>query len=77
MMMIVEKSMEYKFAGKPKYSEKTCPSATLSTTNLTWPDTGLNAGRRGGKPTTTNKTTTISDPQDARERSGSTETDLL
>jgi hypothetical protein len=24
--------------GKPKYSEKTCPSATLSTTNPTWPD---------------------------------------
>jgi hypothetical protein len=23
--------------GKPKYSEKTCPSATLSTTNPTWP----------------------------------------
>jgi hypothetical protein len=24
--------------GKPKYSEKTCPSATLSTTNPIWPD---------------------------------------
>jgi hypothetical protein len=24
--------------GKPKYSEKTCPSATSSTTNPTWPD---------------------------------------
>jgi hypothetical protein len=24
--------------GKPKYSEKTCPSATFSTTNPTWPD---------------------------------------
>jgi hypothetical protein len=23
---------------KPKYSEKTCPNATLSTTNPTWPD---------------------------------------
>jgi hypothetical protein len=23
--------------GKPKYSEETCPSATLSTTNPTWP----------------------------------------
>jgi hypothetical protein len=34
--------------GKPKYSEKTCPSATLSTTNPTW----LNPGRRGGKPAT-------------------------
>jgi hypothetical protein len=38
--------------GKPKYSEKTCPCATLSTTNPTWPDTGLNPGRRGGKPAT-------------------------
>jgi hypothetical protein len=28
----------YDLRGKPKYSEKTCPSATLSTTNLTWPD---------------------------------------
>jgi hypothetical protein len=33
--------------GKPKYSEKTCPSATLSiTTNPTWPDPGSNSGRR-------------------------------
>jgi hypothetical protein len=38
--------------GKPKYSEKTCPSATLSTTNSTWPDPGSNPGRRGGKPAT-------------------------
>jgi hypothetical protein len=36
--------------GKPKYSEKTCPSATLPTTNPTWPDLGSNPGRRGGKP---------------------------
>jgi hypothetical protein len=36
--------------GKPKYSKKTCPSATLSTTNLTWHDLGSNKGRRGGKP---------------------------
>jgi hypothetical protein len=38
--------------GKPKYSEKTCPSATLSTTNPTRPDQGSNTGRRGGKPAT-------------------------
>jgi hypothetical protein len=37
---------------KPKYSEKTYPSATLSTTNTTWPDPGSNPGRRGGKPAT-------------------------
>jgi hypothetical protein len=34
--------------GNPKYSEKTSSSATLSTTNPTWPD----PGRRGGKPVT-------------------------
>jgi hypothetical protein len=38
--------------GKPKDSEKTRPSATLSTTNPTWPDLGSNPGRRGGKPAT-------------------------
>jgi hypothetical protein len=38
--------------GKPKYSEKTCPSATLSTTNPTWLDPGSNPGLRGGKPAT-------------------------
>jgi hypothetical protein len=38
---------------KPKYSEKTCPSsATLSTTNPTRLDPGLNPGRSGGKPAT-------------------------
>jgi hypothetical protein len=30
---------------KPKYLEKTWPSATLSTTNPTWPDPGSNPGR--------------------------------
>jgi hypothetical protein len=38
--------------GKPKFSEKSCPSATLSTTNPTWLVPGLNPGRRGGKPAT-------------------------
>jgi hypothetical protein len=38
--------------GKPKYSEKTYPNATLSTTNPTWLDPGSNPGRRGGKPVT-------------------------
>jgi hypothetical protein len=38
--------------GKPKYSEKTCPSATLSNTNPTWPAPGANPGRRGGKSAT-------------------------
>jgi hypothetical protein len=38
--------------GKPKYLEKTCHSATLSTTNPTWLDPGLNPGRHSGKPVT-------------------------
>jgi hypothetical protein len=38
--------------GKPKYSEKTFTSATLSTTNPTWPDLASNPGLRGGKPAT-------------------------
>jgi hypothetical protein len=41
--------------GKPKYSEKTCPSATLSTTNPTWPDLGSNPGRLGGNPATSRR----------------------
>jgi hypothetical protein len=37
--------------GKPKFSEKTCPSAALSTTNPTsCPD--ANPSRLGGKPAT-------------------------
>jgi hypothetical protein len=38
--------------GKPKYSEKTFPSVTLSTTNPTWPVVGSNLGRRCGKSAT-------------------------
>jgi hypothetical protein len=38
--------------GKPKYSEKTRSSATLSATNPTWPDPGSNPGCCGGKPAT-------------------------
>jgi hypothetical protein len=37
--------------GKPKYSEKTCPSFALSTTNSTCCPDG-NPGRRCGKPAT-------------------------
>jgi hypothetical protein len=32
--------------------EKTCPSATLSTTNPTWTDPGSNSGLRGERPAT-------------------------
>jgi hypothetical protein len=44
--------MESELAGKPKYSEKTCPSATLSTTNPKRHKLGSNPGSRGGKPAT-------------------------
>jgi hypothetical protein len=37
---------------KPKYSKKTFPSATLSTTNPTRSDPDSNPGSRGGKPAT-------------------------
>jgi hypothetical protein len=37
---------------KPKYSEKPCPSSTLSTTSPTFLYQVLNPGRRGGKPAT-------------------------
>jgi hypothetical protein len=51
MMMIVEYSVECELQEKPKYSEDTCPSATLSSTNPTLPDLGSNWGG-GGKPDT-------------------------
>jgi hypothetical protein len=38
--------------GKQKYSEKSRPSAILSTTNPTLPDPGPNPGRVGGKAAT-------------------------
>jgi hypothetical protein len=38
--------------GKQKYSEKTCLSAALCTTDPTWFDPGLNPSRRGRKPET-------------------------
>jgi hypothetical protein len=38
--------------GIPKYSEETCPSVTLSTTNPTWYGLVPNSGLRCGKPAT-------------------------
>jgi hypothetical protein len=37
---------------KPKYSGKTCPRVTLSTTNATWTDPGLNPGIHSARPAT-------------------------
>jgi hypothetical protein len=44
--------VESELAGKPKYSEKTCPSATSSTVSPTWSDLSSNPGCRGWKPAT-------------------------
>jgi hypothetical protein len=41
--------MKCGWQGKPKYSEKTCPSAILSTTNPICQTPGANASCRGGK----------------------------
>jgi hypothetical protein len=51
--MIVEKQMECRLAGETEVLGENlsqrhfCPSQ-----NPTWPDAGLNPGRRGGKPAT-------------------------
>jgi hypothetical protein len=40
-----------KFTGESRSTRgKTCPSATLSTTNPTWTDRGSNPGLRGERP---------------------------
>jgi hypothetical protein len=52
MMVIVEQFVEWRLEGETEVLEKTCPSATLSTTKPTWPDPGWNPGRRGWKPAT-------------------------
>jgi hypothetical protein len=49
-MVIVEKLVEWRLAGAG--AEETWPSASLSNTNPTWLDPGLNPGRRVGKPAT-------------------------
>jgi hypothetical protein len=48
----MEQSVEWELAGEPKYSEKTCPNATLYITNPTLPFLGSNPGRRCEKPAT-------------------------
>jgi hypothetical protein len=50
--LLYQPRMMEDWKGKPKYWEKTCPSATLSTTNPTWLTLGLNPGRRGGMQAT-------------------------
>jgi hypothetical protein len=50
MSMVLQRNDSDKV--KPKNSEKTCPSATLSTTNPTWTDQGANPGLRSEGQTT-------------------------
>jgi hypothetical protein len=42
--------MEHQWGENWSTRRKTCPSATLSTTNPTWIDPGSNPGLRGGRP---------------------------
>jgi hypothetical protein len=44
----VDQLVEWEFAEKPKYLKETLPMATLSSTNSTWPEEGLNPGRYRG-----------------------------
>jgi hypothetical protein len=51
-VIVMENFVGWRLAREIKYSEKTCPSATLSTTSSTWPDMCANPSRGGGKPAT-------------------------
>jgi hypothetical protein len=49
--MIVEKQMECRLAGETEVLGKNQPQRSFGPSqNPTWPDPGLNPGRRGGKP---------------------------
>jgi hypothetical protein len=51
--MIVEKEMECRLAGETEVLGENLPQRHFyPSQNLTWPDPGLNPGRRGGKPAT-------------------------
>jgi hypothetical protein len=51
--MIVEKQMECRFAGETEVLGENLPQRHFCPSqNPTWPDSGLNPGRRGGKPAT-------------------------
>jgi hypothetical protein len=51
--MIVEKQMEYRLAGETEVLGENLPQRHFCPSqNPTWPDPGLNPGRRGGKPAT-------------------------
>jgi hypothetical protein len=47
----MENLVEWRLAGEGEVlGKKICPSATLSTTNPTWPDPGANQGRARSSP---------------------------
>jgi hypothetical protein len=51
--MIVEKQMECRLAGETAVLGENLPQGRFCPSqNPTWPDPGLNPGRRGGKPAT-------------------------
>jgi hypothetical protein len=51
--MIVEKHMEWRLAGETEVLGENMPQRHFCPSqNPTWPDPGLNPGRRGGKPAT-------------------------
>jgi hypothetical protein len=52
VLQVMEHQWNETDRGKPKTRRKTCPSATLSTTNPTWTDPGSNPGLRSGRPAT-------------------------
>jgi hypothetical protein len=49
-MMSVEQSVEWQLTGETEVLGEYLPRATLSTTNPTWLDLGLNPSSRYGKP---------------------------
>jgi hypothetical protein len=51
VIMMMVKLVEWWLVGETEVLEENLP-ATLSTTNPTWLDPGLNSDRRGGKPAT-------------------------
>jgi hypothetical protein len=52
VIMMMENLVEWGLAGEPEVLGEKPPSATLSTTNPTWPDPESNPGRRGENPAT-------------------------
>jgi hypothetical protein len=51
--MIMEKQIEFRLAGETKVLWENLPQRHFCPSqNPTWPDPGLNPGRRGGKPPT-------------------------